>query len=266
LLLDLNRYKAIFFDVDGVLRRGSVAVEGAAQALTKLRARGIKVGVITNNSGSSAVDIAQSLSELGVNFYPNEVVSAVNVAATWIARQGNLESKKTAFVLGSKSVEDELASHGIVLVADPSEMSYKCDYLVVGVCRHIDYKLLTMALRVALQGAHFLAINTDRTFPGVDGLYPAAGASVGALIGMLGRQPDTIIGKPSPLLGLMALEMFGVTADETLLVGDTLFTDVDMGRAVERDTVLVLTGNNQLCDITPENAPTYTLASVADLA
>lgn len=238
-------------------------MEGAAQMLTRLRQKGIKVGVITNNSGSTAEDIAKNLGELGIHFHPHEIVSAVNAAAAWIAKKGE---HQTAYVLGSENVEQELRRHGITPIADPASVGYKCDFLVVGVCRHISYALLTQALRVVIHGAHFLAINTDRTFPGADGLYPAAGAAVGAMIGMLGRQPDTVIGKPAPYLGLQALEQFGVSAAESLFVGDTLFTDIQMGRTVGMDTVLVLTGNDHYDNIAPENAPTYTLESVAALA
>lgn len=261
--MDLGKYRAVFFDVDGVLRHGAVVIDGAAQTINSLRQRGIKVGVITNNSGSPATNIAHKLHALGIRFFPHEIISAVSVTATWISRQG---PEKTAYVLGHKGVESELVNHGVRVVSEPQQEGYACDYLVVGACRHISYELLTQALRVGLQGAQFVAINIDRTFPGTDGLYPAAGAMVGAVSAMLGRQPDIVIGKPAPYLGELALERFGVTARESLMVGDTLDTDIAMGQALGMDTALVLTGNDTEPDSGSAINPTYILDSVADLS
>jgi HAD superfamily hydrolase (TIGR01450 family) len=259
---DLRKYRAILFDVDGVLRRGSQPIPTVAETLSTLREKGVAVGVVTNNSGSGAEVISQYLAKVGADFQPHEVISAVDASAMWIAKQG---AGKSAYVLGSNHVCDVLLQHGIQVIEAPETVDYRCDYLVVGACREIDYEMLTRALRVGLQGAVFLAINTDRMYPGTHGLYPAAGAIAGAVRGMLGRDADVSIGKPAPHLGLLALERFGVTADETLMVGDTLASDILMGRRLGMDTALVLTGNDGRADIDPTNEPTFVIESLADL-
>ncbi len=260
---DLNKYRAILFDVDGVLRRGSQLIPDVAETLSKLREQEVAIGVVTNNSGSGAQAIAQYLAKLGVFFQPHEVISAVDASAMWIAKHG---PGKTAYVLGSQQVRDVMREHDIQVIEAPETVDYRCDYLIVGACREVNYEMLTRALRVGLQGATFLAINLDRMYPGTDGQCPAAGAMAGAVRGMLGREPDISIGKPEPHLGVLALERFGVTADETLMVGDTLATDILMGRRLGMDTAFVLTGNDSRADITPDNAPTFVIASLAELA
>ena len=72
---DLNKYRAILFDVDGVLRRGSQLIPDVAETLSKLREQEVAIGVVTNNSGSGAQAIAQYLAKLGVFFQPHEVIS-----------------------------------------------------------------------------------------------------------------------------------------------------------------------------------------------
>lgn len=235
---------------------------GAAGTVQRLRDLGKQVGVVTNNSGQSPDRLRQALSDLGIEFTPQEMVSAVRATADWLMVRG---AGKTAFVLGSEGLMEELRQSGIECVDAPETVSYDCDYLVVGACPQVDYHLLTRALRVGLQGACYVAVNRDRTFPGRNGLYPGAGAIVGAVSGMLGRDPDAIIGKPSPHLGRFALRLFGSEPRECLLVGDTLETDIAMGLAVGMDTALVLTGNSRAEAIRPEVAPTYVLESVAAL-
>lgn len=235
---------------------------GAAEAVGRLRDLGKQVGVVTNNSGQSPDRLRQALSDLGIEFSPREIVSAVRATADWLTARG---TGKTAFVLGSDGLMEELRRSGIACVEAPETVGYRCDYLVVGACRQVNYHLLTRALRVGLDGACYVAVNKDRTFPGSEGLYPGAGAIVGAVSSMLGREPDAIIGKPSPHLAQFALRLFGSEPRECLLVGDTLETDIAMGRAVGMDTALVLTGNSRAEEIRREAAPTYVLESVAAL-
>lgn len=238
-------------------------IEGAVETLDYLRRMGIKVGIVTNNSGVTAPGVQRNLAKAGIHFEPGEITSALTATALWIKSQG---VHKTAYALGTPGVALELQRHGIDVISDPHQCGYKCDFLVVGGCTEINRDVLTPALRVGLAGAHFVAINMDRTYPGEDGsLYPGAGATVGAVSGVLGRQPDTLIGKPAPLLGLAALETLGVSAAESLFVGDTLGIDVKFGKAVGMDTALVLTGNSKADEVTSQNAPTFVMNSVVEL-
>jgi HAD superfamily hydrolase (TIGR01450 family) len=202
---DLNKYRAILFDVDGVLRRGSQLIPDVAETLSKLREQEVAIGVVTNNSGSGAQAIAQYLAKLGVFFQPHEVISAVDASAMWIAKHG---PGKTAYVLGSQQVRDVMREHDIQVIEAPETVDYRCDYLIVGACREVNYEMLTRALRVGLQGATFLAINLDRMYPGTDGQCPAAGAMAGAVRGMLGREPDISIGKPEPGVSVSGLDLY----------------------------------------------------------
>lgn len=259
--VNLDAYRAFLFDVDGVLRRGSAVIQGAPDAVRRLRAMGKRVACVTNNSAHTAAELHGALREHGFPFEVSEVISAPNATARWLASEGK---GRTAFVLGSEGLQQELRSSGMRVVDHPERIDYRCDYLVLAGCRHITYELLTKALRVALTGATCVAVNRDRVFPGRDGIYPGAGAIVGAVEGMLGREIDVLIGKPSPLLGRMALDELGVAAQECLMIGDTPETDIQMGQAVGMDTALVLTGTTESAD-PGEFAPTYVLSSVVDL-
>lgn len=274
--VNLDAYQAFLFDVDGVLWRGGQAIEGAAATVHRLKAMGKKVACVTNNSAFTSEQMHRALAELGFPFALEEVITAPNATARWLAGDGSEgpnsadssnSRPRRAFVLGTDSVKQELREHGIAVVEDPEAIEYRCDDLILGGCRHLNYDLLTQALRVALAGARCVAVNRDGIFPGKDGFYPGAGAIIGAIEGMLGREVDVLIGKPSPLLAQMALEQLDVTAQDCLMIGDTIDSDIRMGNAVGMDTLLVLTGNTNSTGgvLSADTKPTYVLPSVVDL-
>jgi ribonucleotide monophosphatase NagD (HAD superfamily) len=81
-----------------------------------------------------------------------------------------------------------------------------------------------------------------------------------------GRDLDVMIGKPSPIITEMALAGIGLSADQCLMVGDRLGTDIAMGRTAGLDTALVLTGVTSREDMEgAEEAPTWVLGSVAEI-
>ena len=121
-------------------------------------------------------------------------------------------------------------------------------------------------LRAALNGALLVATNEDPTYPGEDGLRPAAGAYVGFFRGM-GFEPVRFCGKPDELAVRTALALWGITdPSRCLFVGDNLRTDIAAANRIGADSILVLTGVSARSDIPASEAkPTAVLESVAAL-
>lgn len=53
-------------------------------------------------------------------------------------------------------------------------------------------------------------------------------------------------GKPDPLMAQTAMRRIGVMAQDCVMVGDRLSTDIPMGIAAGTDTALMLTGETNL--------------------
>jgi ribonucleotide monophosphatase NagD (HAD superfamily) len=80
-----------------------------------------------------------------------------------------------------------------------------------------------------------------------------------------GRTP-TFIGKPKPEMLLLAMEKFGYTKDETLMVGDRVYTDIASGYNAGVDTVFVLSGEGTREDAeSSDTKPTYILENIREL-
>lgn len=259
----IDSYKGFFFDMDGVLYLGSSEIPGAAATLKFLRQHNKHVAVVTNNSGQSADAIARRLEKLGFPADEIDVVIATRATATWMAetRPGG-----TAFVLGAAGLKQEITQAGIEVREDPCSQGYDCDFLVVGNDGQIDYARLTQAIRVGRAGATFVAVNQDRLYPGQGGLFPGGGALVGAISHGIGREPDKLIGKPSPFLLSEAMQRAGLQPQQCIMIGDTLGIDVLMGHNAGTATALVLTGvdNRETLSRSPVQ-PTFVMDSVADL-
>lgn len=89
---------------------------------------------------------------------------------------------------------------------------------------------------------------------------------IGAIEGTAGITITTVMGKPSVLTALTALDILGVKAEDCLMSGDRLETDIKMGNQAGMSTALVLTGVSTKEDLMDSSVkPTYVLNSVHDI-
>ena len=80
-----------------------------------------------------------------------------------------------------------------------------------------------------------------------------------------GRRP-LVIGKPQPEMALLAMERTGFSPEQTVLLGDRLYTDVACGVNAGIDTVFVLSGEGTEADIAQYDIhPTWIFSDIAAL-
>lgn len=229
----LGRYDAFLLDIDGVLVRGSEALDGAVLGHRRLQEQGRTI-LLTNNSSRTRKDLADRLTGLGFTVDPEDVVPSSFVAARHLGSDGKTV---TFWTVGEAGLEAELRLAG----HRPSKRPEDAEWLVAGIDRSMNYAILADALRALSAGARLLATNTDPTLPVPDGLRPGAGAIIGALAGM-GFRPEVVVGKPSPIAFRAALDLLDGDSTSVLMIGDRLETDIAGGNEAGLDTALVLTG------------------------
>ena len=120
------------------------------------------------------------------------------------------------------------------------------DALVVGVDFALSHRRLSAAANAVLRGAWFVATNRDPIYPTDKGLLAGAGAIVAAVAAAAAREPDLVVGKPEPTLFLEAAAVAGVPANQAVVIGDGLLTDIKAAHAVGARSVLMLTGVSTL--------------------
>ncbi len=250
--------KAIIFDLDGVLYLGDKVIDGAPETISELRKKGIKLFFLTNAGTLSRKSRARKLKELGIDARTDEVYTSSFGVANYIYSQN---PKAKVFYIGEKGIGDELKAKGLFISENNP------DFVIVGLDRKINYKKLSIAFRSILNGAKFLATNTDNSFPVEDGLLPGAGTFVKAIEFGTKVQPY-IIGKPNDYLLKIILEKCNCKKEEIALVGDRLETDILMANSLGIPSILVLTGiakKEDLTSVKTEEKPKFILTSVKEL-
>lgn len=239
--LDLRTLENFIFDLDGVIWRGSTAIEGAVESVRRLRAAGKRCFYCTNNSGRTQHDFATRLRGIGLELEEQEVITSSSATAIYLAAQFPMPF--TAYVIGGEGIVAALQGIGArVLAAAEAEANPPLvDCVVVGIDRYFTYDKMRLAQQFILGGARFIATNRDATFPTEDGVVPGAGAVVAAIATASGVTPLTI-GKPEPTMLRLALDKFGLTAATTVMVGDRLDTDIACAHRAGLAALLVLTG------------------------
>ena len=108
----------------------------------------------------------------------------------------------------------------------------------------------------------YLATNPDWVCPTSYGFVPDCGSFAWMLEKATGRRPK-FIGKPEPDMALLALKKFGCRAEDAMLIGDRLYTDIACGNNAGVDTAFVLSGEGTLADLeSSETKPTYVFDNI----
>jgi ribonucleotide monophosphatase NagD (HAD superfamily) len=150
------------------------------------------------------------------------------------------------------------------LIDDPTAAGV----LVASWDREFDYDDMTDGLRgLADPTTTFVGSDPDRTVPASGGRsVPGSGAIIGAVAAVADRDPDRVMGKPSPEAIDAVRDALGVSPGECLLVGDRLDTDIAMGERAGMTTALVLTGAADRDDVADADVtPDHVLDGIGDV-
>lgn len=170
-------------------------------------------------------------------------------------------AEKLLYVCGTQSMKRQLTQAGLRLTDDRDAA---VDALVMGFDTELTFQKLEDACILLNRGADYLATNPDWVCPTWYGFVPDCGSVCEMLFRATGRRPY-VIGKPRPDMAHLAMAHGGFSAEETVLLGDRLYTDIACGANASIDTVLVLSGETKEADLVGSAVqPTFVLGSVAE--
>lgn len=245
--------KALLFDLDGTVYRGTDAIPGAAEFIENLA---VPYLFVTNRGNRTPEAVAHQLQEMGIRCTPDHVLTSTQAVAT------ELEPNTSVYCIGEEGLHVALQQAGAVLVGEGGPTP---DVVVVSYDRGFSYDKLTQALRYIHAGARFIATNDDRIITVEDGLVPEAGPLVAAVAEATGVRPE-IFGKPFAPIMKIALERMNVSAEDVAIVGDNIHTDILAGHNAGMKSVLILTGVSTALDAqSAEHKPTWIVQDFADL-
>ena len=80
-----------------------------------------------------------------------------------------------------------------------------------------------------------------------------------------GKKPH-FIGKPRPEMLTLAMNKFGYTKEESVMIGDRVYTDIASGYNAGIDTIFVLSGEGTMEDAeNTETKPTYIFKNIKEV-
>ena len=254
--------KLIIFDMDGTIYLGKDLIDGSLETFEELNKNNIEYVFFTNNSSHDLDFYFEKIKAFGIkcdrekNFY-----SSTEVAISYLKKQG----LKRLFVVGNKSLKDKI-SQDFEIVKNYSE-NEKIDGVLAGFSTELVYQELRDAcLFLETRDIPFIATNGDYRCPIENGLYiPDCGGMIEWMRLCTGKTAR-VMGKPDPEVIYTLANMFNVSLDEVLVVGDRIYTDILVGVNAKVDSVMVLSGETKMEDLEKYSyRPTYILNSIKDL-
>jgi NagD protein len=248
----------VISDMDGVIYRGKSAIPGAQEFIDRLRASGTGFIFLTNNSEQTPLDLLRKLEDLGFHGLTEQnFITSAMATAEFLAGQ---KPNGTAYVIGGGGLSAELYKIGYSITDSAP------DYVVVGKTASFNFPMMRKAAQLIDGGAKFIGTNPDLVDPVEGGgTEPAAGALLAGIEAATGMRPY-IVGKPNSLMMIYARRLLGVPAENCVMIGDRMDTDVVGGLEAGMRTCLVLSGVSTRASVSRfPYRPTFVVDSVADL-
>ncbi|MBU5627875.1 HAD-IIA family hydrolase [Oscillibacter sp. MSJ-2] len=238
--MDLSQKKLFLLDMDGTLYLDERLFDGAREFLDCVRFMGGRYLFLTNNSSRGVEAYVEKMARMGVDASPEDFLTSVDASIAYLHRQR--KERSLLYVFGTESFRAQLRQAGFRVAGSRSD---EVDTLLCGFDTELTFQKLEDACILLNRGVDYIATNPDWVCPTWYGSVPDCGSVCEMLRRATGRSPK-VIGKPQPEMALLAMERTGYTPEQTLLIGDRIYTDIACGLNAGVDAALVLSGESTL--------------------
>ena len=236
-LIHYDQQQAGFIiDLDGTVYAGDSLIAGALEAIHFLQKQQIPFVFLSNRGNYSREMCRAKLEAFGIHVALEQIVLSSSVTAQYLARN---YPNDLLWTLGDEGLALELTAHQLALAPSPEQ----AQWLVITLHEHVTYDDLNDAFRAARAGARIIATNKDRTFPRQDGDCIDVAGMIGAIAYSTGKEPELVVGKPSAMMADAAIEQLSLLAEQCIVIGDSLPSDIQLANHKNMQSVLVLTGS-----------------------
>lgn len=260
---DLSRIRHVALDMDGTIYLGNTLFPYTYAFLQQLRDLGITYSFLTNNPSRSINDYLLKLHKMGIEATKEEIYNTTVATIDYL--KTHLPGVRRLFLLGTPSMISQFEEAGFESTADsPAD---RPDAVVAAFDMTLTYARLCRAAWWISQGLPYVATNPDRVCPtNEQTVLVDCGSICQCLEHATGRRPDITLGKPDPNMLLGILHQRHLQPDQIAMVGDRIYTDIEMARRAGALGVLVLSGETTLevAEAAPHR-PDLILPSVKEL-
>ena len=234
----LEGVKAVFLDLDGTIYLGGNLIPGALEFLARCEEQGVqRYFCLTIHLGRS--------SNMWLNYKMNipctaeDVLLSTHDLLSWLQKEGVTRT----WAVATEGMCEMMESIGI------STRDENPEFVVLGYDTEINYEKISTASIHMHKGVPLVASHPDMVCPSPNGGLPVVGAYLAMLKVTTGPDPVHITCKPNPGMIMHKIEELGLEASECAMVGDRLYTDMEMAIQAGCVSVLVLSGEATIEDL-----------------
>lgn len=235
--LNGKQIKGVLLDITGVLvestTEGPRAIKGSVDAVARLQKAGLQVRFVTNETQRTRDNLVEMLHRNGFDM-PNQSVFPPALAMASIIKEQRL---KPFFLVHPNCMSD--------LTADDPSAAGGQDFNAVVIGDAVDgfsYRNLNKAFQLIMKtGCPLYSLGRGKYYQEDGELTLDVGPFVAALE-FATEKPATVVGKPAADFFQAALKDMNVKAEDAIMVGDDIVSDVGGAQACGLQGVLVRTG------------------------
>jgi HAD superfamily hydrolase (TIGR01458 family) len=234
--------RTLLLDIDGVLTVSWKPLPGAVETLQWLQDHRVSFGLVTNTSSRPRREIAALLNEAGMEVSGEQIFTAVSSARRFLSDR---YPGAQCLVVNEGSLEEDLVGIELAGPASPDVV------LLGGAGASVGYRELDRVFKLAAAGIPVVALHRNLRFETADGPALDMGAFLVGLEAAAGIEIP-VVGKPAAAFFEGALFQLSAEANEAMIVGDDIDSDVRGGQSVGMTGVLVKTGKFRPRDLETE--------------
>ena len=255
----LSEKKFFLLDMDGTIYLDNDLFDGTIDFLNEVKAKGGRYLFVTNNSSKSTDAYVKKLEKIGIHATEEDFLTSTDATILYLKQK--YQGRKF-YSFGTESFTSQLRAAGIDVTTELCDDIFG---IVMGNDNELTFKKLEDACKLLLNDIVYIATNPDWVCPTAFGYVPDCGSVAEMLKRATGKSP-TFIGKPQPEMLLLAMERFGYSKEESVMIGDRVYTDIASGYNAGIDTIFVLSGEGTLKDAeNTETKPTYILENIREV-
>jgi HAD superfamily hydrolase (TIGR01458 family) len=245
----LELIKGILSDIDGTLYFKGKSIPGAIETIDRLHEKGIKLLFFTNTDSKTPRSIYQMLKDYGFKLNEGEIFTPLIALKEFLSDK--VESK--IYLVATKEVQDAFTDYHLIEENEVPNFVIISDFHdnwdVNRLNNAFKYVKKHNAILLGTQGnKYYLDKNGE---PVID---------TGSFVQMIATAADvkpTIFGKPSKEYFIQALKKLGLHANQTVVVGDDIETDIQGAHNANIRGILVRTGKGQYYDSSTKKINPY---------
>ena len=253
----IDNIRCFALDMDGTIYLGEQWIAGAQEFLKRIEASGRSYVFLTNNSSKNPAVYVEKLYRMGWDVTEDKIITSGQAAIFYL--QKHFPGKKV-FLLGNPLLQEEFEQAGILLDDMAPEV------VVTAFDTSLTYEKMCKVCDFVRSGLPYLATHPDYNCPTETGFIPDAGAIHAFIHASAFRYPDRVIGKPNSDIVDYLISRVGTEREQIAMVGDRLYTDIAAGRNNGLKSILVLSGEATLDDVSSSDVlPHLIFDSVQDM-